>query len=106
MKLILFVCVFKILMLYEFVGSQVATIIAVYASWGFARVEGMGWGWAGVVWLYSIVTYIPLDILKFIARFGLSGKAWDSMIENKVSKGHESNLDLQKLEAVTTISFY
>lgn len=61
-----------------------ATIIAVYANWGFARIHGMGWGWAAVVWIYSLVTYFPLDILKFITRFGLSGKAWDSMIENKV----------------------
>ncbi|KAL0427652.1 UNVERIFIED_CONTAM: ATPase 6, plasma membrane-type [Sesamum latifolium] len=63
---------------------QLATIIAVYAHWGFARIHGIGWGWGGVIWVYSIITYFPLDILKFIIRFALSGKAWDSMIENKV----------------------
>lgn len=59
-------------------------MIAVYADWGFARIKGIGWGWAGVIWLYSIVTYIPLDILKFFTRYALSGKAWDTMLENKV----------------------
>jgi len=63
---------------------QLATIIAVYADWNFARIHGCGWGWAGVVWLYSVIFYIPLDILKFIIRFILSGKAWDSLLENKV----------------------
>lgn len=63
---------------------QVATLIAVYANWGFARIKGMGWGWAGVVWLYSIIFYIPLDVLKFATRYILSGKAWVNMIENKV----------------------
>lgn len=61
-----------------------ATFIAVYANWGFARIQGMGWGWAGVIWVYSLVTYFPLDILKFIIRYVLSGKAWDNLLENKV----------------------
>ncbi|KAJ6300913.1 hypothetical protein OIU76_021671 [Salix suchowensis] len=29
------------------------------------------------------ITYIPLDILKFITRYALTGKAWDSLLENK-----------------------
>ncbi|XP_073031351.1 ATPase 8, plasma membrane-type-like [Primulina eburnea] len=68
-----------------FIAQLVATVIAVYANWGFARIQGIGWGWAGVIWIYSIVTYFPLDVLKFIIRYGLSGKAWDSMIQNKTA---------------------
>ncbi|KAG8367545.1 hypothetical protein BUALT_Bualt16G0083000 [Buddleja alternifolia] len=68
-----------------FAAQLVATIIAVYANWEFARIKGIGWGWAGVIWIFTIVTYFPLDILKFIIRFGLSGKAWDSMIQNKTA---------------------
>lgn len=30
------------------------------------------------------MTYFPLDILKFIIRYSLSGKAWDNMLQNKV----------------------
>ena len=63
---------------------QIATIIAVYADWGFAKVKGIGWGWAGVIWLYSVVFYIPLDVMKFATRYVLSGKAWVNMLENKV----------------------
>lgn len=63
---------------------QVATFIAVYAVWGFARIRGVGWGWAGVIWLYSLVTYFPLDIIKFAVRYIQSGKAWDLLIERKV----------------------
>ncbi|KAK8641040.1 hypothetical protein V6N13_010471 [Hibiscus sabdariffa] len=29
---------------------QVATCIAVYANWGFARIQGIGWEWAGIIW--------------------------------------------------------
>lgn len=63
---------------------QIATILAVYANWEFAKIKGIGWGWAGVIWLYSIIFYIPLDILKFITRYALSGKAWDNIVQNKV----------------------
>ncbi|KAK4479490.1 hypothetical protein RD792_015004 [Penstemon davidsonii] len=67
------------------VAQLLATLIAVYANWEFARIQGIGWSWAGVIWIFSIVTYFPLDILKFIIRYGLSGKAWDSMIQNKTA---------------------
>ncbi|KAL6134254.1 hypothetical protein ACLB2K_066486 [Fragaria x ananassa] len=73
------------LMIAFLIAQLLATILAVYANWGFARIKGMGWGWAGVIWLYSIVTYIPLDILKFMIRYALSGKAWDNVLENKTA---------------------
>ncbi|MED6160522.1 ATPase 8, plasma membrane-type [Stylosanthes scabra] len=69
-----------------FLAAQlVATLIAVYCHWDFAKIHGVGWEWAGVIWLYSIVTYIPLDILKFIIGMGLSGSAWDNMLNNKTA---------------------
>ncbi|KAL0340409.1 UNVERIFIED_CONTAM: ATPase 8, plasma membrane-type [Sesamum radiatum] len=61
------------------IAQLLATVIAVYAHWEFARMKGIGWGWAAIIWIYSIITYIPLDIIKFGIRFALSGKAWDSM---------------------------
>lgn len=63
-----------------------ATLITVYANWDFARIHGIGWGWAAIIWIYTIITYLPLDVLKFISRYALSGDAWDSMIQNKVKE--------------------
>ncbi|KAI9192605.1 hypothetical protein LWI28_025366 [Acer negundo] len=75
-----------VLLLGAFLAAQlVATVITVYASWEFARIQGIGWGWAGVIWIFSIVTYIPLDILKFIIRYALSGRAWDNLLQNKTA---------------------
>ncbi|KAI7734408.1 hypothetical protein M8C21_011812 [Ambrosia artemisiifolia] len=74
------------LLMGAFLAAQlVATLIAVYAEWGFARIKGIGWKWAGVIWLYSIVFYFPLDIMKFAIRYILSGKAWLSMIDNRTA---------------------
>ncbi|WOH12859.1 hypothetical protein DCAR_0832368 [Daucus carota subsp. sativus] len=29
-------------------------------------------GWAGVIWLYNIIFYFPLDIIKFIISIQVS----------------------------------
>ena len=68
-----------------FVAQRVATLIAVYASWSFAAIEGIGWGWAGVIWLYNLVFYFPLDIIKFLIRYALSGRAWDLVLEQRIA---------------------
>ncbi|KAM7511624.1 hypothetical protein LguiB_010499 [Lonicera macranthoides] len=75
-----------ILLVTAFILAQLlATVITVYASWSFARIQGIGWGWGGVIWIFSIVTYFPLDVLKFLIRYALGGHAWDSVIENKTA---------------------
>ncbi|KAJ0090341.1 hypothetical protein Patl1_14228 [Pistacia atlantica] len=75
-----------LLLMCAFVIAQlVATLIAVYADWGFARIKGFGWGWAGVVWIYSVIFYIPLDFMKFAIRYLLAGKAWSNLLENKTA---------------------
>ncbi|CAK7356429.1 unnamed protein product [Dovyalis caffra] len=76
-----------ILLMCAFVVAQlVATLIAVYAHISFAYIRGIGWGWAGVIWLYSLVFYVPLDIIKFIIRYALSGEAWNLLFDRKVSE--------------------
>ncbi|KAL3695081.1 hypothetical protein R1sor_008732 [Riccia sorocarpa] len=67
------------------IAQLIATIIAVYANWGFAHIRGIGWGWAGVIWLYSLVTYFPLDVIKFFVRYVLSGKAWNLMLDRRTA---------------------
>lgn len=59
-------------------------MIAVYAHIEFASISGIGWGWAGVIWLYSLIFYIPLDIIKFAVRYGLTGEAWNLLFDKKV----------------------
>ncbi|GMY34912.1 ATPase 10, plasma membrane-type-like [Fagus crenata] len=67
------------------VAQLVATVIAVYATISFASISGIGWGWAGVIWLYSLIFYIPLDIIKFAVRYALSGDAWNLLFDRKTA---------------------
>ncbi|BAT93206.1 hypothetical protein VIGAN_07213300 [Vigna angularis var. angularis] len=73
--------------------------IAVYADWSFAKVKGIGWGWAGVIWLYSIVFYFPLDLMKFAIRYILSGKAWLNPLENKTAFATKKDYGKEEREA-------
>ncbi|KAL4282200.1 hypothetical protein GQ457_03G042360 [Hibiscus cannabinus] len=89
-----------LLLVVAFILAQlVATVLAVYANWEFARIKGIGWGWAGVIWLYSLVTYFPLDVLKFITRYALSGKAWDNLLQNKTAFTTKKDYGREEREA-------
>ncbi|GAY38999.1 hypothetical protein CUMW_041030 [Citrus unshiu] len=88
-----------ILLVVAFLIAQlIATLIAVYANWSFAAIEGIGWGWAGVVWLYNIIFYIPLDFIKFFIRYALSGKAWDLVIEQRIAFTRQKDFGKEQRE--------
>jgi H+-transporting ATPase len=56
----------SVLLVCSFIVAQlVAMFIAVYANWGFTQIQGCGWGWAGVAWIWNFVWFAPLDLLKF-----------------------------------------
>ncbi|RCH96038.1 plasma membrane H+-ATPase, partial [Rhizopus stolonifer] len=57
------------LLMCAFVFAQlIATFIAVYANWGFTQIEGCGWTLAGIVWIWNIVWFAPLDLIKFAVQ--------------------------------------
>jgi len=63
-----------LLLMCAFVVAQlVATFICVYANWGFTQIEGTGWGWAGVVWVWNVVWYAPMDFVKIGVRSIITG---------------------------------
>ncbi|RID52695.1 hypothetical protein BRARA_G00144 [Brassica rapa] len=88
-----------LLMIAFVIAQLVATLIAVYADWTFAKVKGIGWGWAGVIWVYSIVTYFPQDLLKFAIRYILSGKAWTSLFDNRTAFTTKKDYGIGEREA-------
>jgi len=61
----------SVLLMCAFIVAQlVATFISVYANWGFTNIQGCGWTWAGIAWIWNIVWFLPLDFVKFgLQRF-------------------------------------
>lgn len=53
-----------ILVIAFIIAQMIATVIAVYANWGFTDIEGCGWAWAAIVWVWNVIWFFPLDLLK------------------------------------------
>ncbi|KAK0203606.1 hypothetical protein DFS33DRAFT_1332708 [Desarmillaria ectypa] len=47
------------------VAQLVSSIIAAYGDWGFTQIHSISGGWIGIVWVWNIVWFFPLDFIKF-----------------------------------------
>ncbi|KAI9318684.1 hypothetical protein BX666DRAFT_1930622 [Dichotomocladium elegans] len=63
------------------IAQLVATFIAVYADWDFTYMHGCGWSWAGIVWIWNIVWFVPMDFCKFAMQYAFTPK--NTLVENK-----------------------
>eukprot|EP00268_Persea_americana_P052447 TRINITY_DN5870_c0_g1_i3.p1 TRINITY_DN5870_c0_g1~~TRINITY_DN5870_c0_g1_i3.p1 ORF type:complete len:453 (+),score=84.76 TRINITY_DN5870_c0_g1_i3:430-1788(+) len=81
------------------IAQMIATVISATATWKFAGIRSIGWGWTGVIWLYSIVTYTLLDPLKFCVRYALAGKAWDLVFNKKTAFTTQKDFGREAREA-------
>ncbi|KAJ7707459.1 hypothetical protein B0H17DRAFT_1156133 [Mycena rosella] len=46
-------------------GQISASVIAAYGNLGFARMRAVGAGWIGLVWVWNIIWFVPIDFIKF-----------------------------------------
>ncbi|CAM0871308.1 unnamed protein product [Alopecurus aequalis] len=89
-----------LLLMCAFVVAQlVATVLAAVVTWELASIRGIGWGWTGAIWVYNIIIYLLLDPIKFAVRYGLSGKAWNLVIDKKVAFSSQKNFGRENREA-------
>jgi len=49
-------------------AQLVSSIIARYGDWGFTQIKGISGGWIGIVWVWNIVWFMPLDWIKFAMK--------------------------------------
>ncbi|KII87656.1 hypothetical protein PLICRDRAFT_42158 [Plicaturopsis crispa FD-325 SS-3] len=50
------------------VAQLISSIIAAYGDWGFTKIHGISGGWIGIVWVWNIVWFMPLDWIKFAMK--------------------------------------
>ncbi|KAF8594457.1 plasma-membrane proton-e [Ceratobasidium sp. AG-I] len=50
------------------VAQLASSIIAAYADWSFAEVHSISGGWIGIVWIWNIIWFFPLDLIKFAMK--------------------------------------
>ncbi|KAG5231073.1 H+-ATPase family protein [Salix suchowensis] len=67
------------------IAQLIATAISATATWKFAGIRSIGWGWTAIIWVYNILTYFLLDPIKFAVGYALSGRAWNSIIDQRTA---------------------
>ncbi|KAH9960763.1 plasma-membrane proton-e [Lactifluus volemus] len=50
------------------VAQLVSSMIAGFANWGFTSIQKISGGWIGIVWVWNIIWFIPLDGIKFAMK--------------------------------------
>mmetsp|Transcript_2293 Transcript_2293/g.4200 ORF Transcript_2293/g.4200 Transcript_2293/m.4200 type:complete len:388 (-) Transcript_2293:272-1435(-) len=62
----------------------VATFLVVYADWPFTAISPIGWGWAGIIWVWSIIWFLPVDLWKIVTLWLLYGNPWKAASEQRL----------------------
>ncbi|KDN47421.1 hypothetical protein RSAG8_03561, partial [Rhizoctonia solani AG-8 WAC10335] len=50
------------------IAQLVSSIIATYADWGFTEIHSISGGWIGIIWIWNIIWFFPLDWIKFAMK--------------------------------------
>jgi H+-transporting ATPase len=51
-----------------FLAQLVSSIIAGFADFGFTNIQKIPGSWIGIVWVWDIIWFIPLDLIKFAMK--------------------------------------
>jgi H+-transporting ATPase len=50
------------------IAQLISSIIAAYGDWGFTQIQAISGGWIGIVWIWNIIWFLPLDLIKFAMK--------------------------------------
>ncbi|KAG8374678.1 hypothetical protein BUALT_Bualt10G0020900 [Buddleja alternifolia] len=81
------------------IAQLVATLLSAEVTCELFGIRKIGWGWTAVIWLYNIVTYMLLDPIKFAVRYGLSGRAWGLLLNQKTAFTSQKDFGKEAREA-------
>jgi H+-transporting ATPase len=71
-------------------AQLISSIIAAFGDWGFTLVRGVSGGWIGIVWVWNIVWFAPMDFVKFGLKYSII--AW--LQKRKARKAAIANPDV------------
>lgn len=50
------------------IAQAISSIIAAFADWVFTKIQPISGGWIGIVWIWNLIWFVPLDWLKFAMK--------------------------------------
>jgi len=78
------------LMLAFCLAQLISSIIAGFGDWGFTNVHSISGGWIGIVWVWNIVWYFPMDLVKFAMKYTVI-KALQNRAAKKAAAAHPTD---------------
>ncbi|KAJ7762049.1 hypothetical protein DFH07DRAFT_815081 [Mycena maculata] len=51
-----------------------SSLIAAYGHWEFANIYPVDAGWVGIIWIWNVVWFVPLEFIKAGVRFALKSR--------------------------------
>ncbi|THG96573.1 hypothetical protein EW026_g5285 [Hermanssonia centrifuga] len=75
-------------------AQLISSIIAAYGDWGFTDIEPIEGGWIGIVWVWDIVWFAPMDLIKF---------AMKATIIKWLRERHETAVQLETKQAASGV---
>lgn len=70
------------------IAQLISSIIAAYGNWSFCWVRPISGGWIGIVWVWNIVWYFPLDLVKFGLKRTIIAYLQRRKAEREAAKTH------------------
>jgi len=84
------------------IAQLVSSIIAAYGDWGFTQIRGISGGWIGIVWVWNIVWFVPLDWVKFAMKATIIKKMrerHDRKIAEAAAKASEGGVPITRTQS-------
>jgi H+-transporting ATPase len=50
------------------IAQLISSIIAAFGNWPFTQITGISGGWIGIVWIWNLIWFLPLDGVKFAMK--------------------------------------
>jgi H+-transporting ATPase len=69
-------------------AQLISSIIAAFGNWSFAWVRPISGGWIGIVWVWDIIWYFPLDLVKFGLKKTIIAYLQRRKAEREAAKAH------------------
>jgi H+-transporting ATPase len=81
------------------IAQLVSSIIAAYADWGFTKIHSISGGWIGIVWVWNIVWFIPLDWVKFAMKATVIKYLRERHTSAVIQRDHETGVPITRTQS-------
>ncbi|KAI6038014.1 plasma membrane H+-transporting ATPase [Pisolithus marmoratus] len=81
------------------IAQLVSSIIAAYADWGFTDIQTISGGWIGIVWVWNIIWFIPLDWIKFAMKATIIKKMRERHSRAVAAAAAETGLQITRTQS-------